>query len=113
MKRKNILENCKNIAKLFEVPLNYYYLSQISSKSLELTHIDAYGNSQDVPVGKKYSLEEKRKEHPMAYERWTDDQDNELKEKYQSGLDIAELASLFQRQTGAIRSRLGKLGLLQ
>ncbi|MEN4006879.1 MAG: hypothetical protein PQ964_05960 [Methanobacteriaceae archaeon] len=44
---------------------------------------------------------------------WTEDEDNILKDEYIRGKRIDELASIFQRKPGAIRSRLQKLGLLE
>jgi hypothetical protein len=61
---------------------------------------------------KTYNLDEIRRAYPKAYERWTSDEDEQLRTKYHEGVGIAELATFFQRQPSAIRSRLAKLGLL-
>jgi len=61
---------------------------------------------------KAYNLDEIRRAYPKAYERWTSDEDEQLRTKYHEGVGIAELATFFQRQPSAIRSRLAKLGLL-
>jgi hypothetical protein len=61
---------------------------------------------------KAYSLGDIKQKYPKAYERWTSDEDEQLKTKYHEGVGIAELATFFQRQPSAIRSRLAKLGLL-
>ena len=61
---------------------------------------------------KAYNLDDIKQTYPKAYERWTSDEDEQLKTKYHEGVGIAELATFFQRQPGAIRSRLAKLGLL-
>ncbi|MCZ0940630.1 MAG: RecQ family ATP-dependent DNA helicase [Caldilineaceae bacterium] len=58
-----------------------------------------------------YTVEEKRREHPRAYEKWSLEDDERLKEMYAAGHSIAELAKHFGRNNGAIRSRLKKLGL--
>ncbi len=50
-----------------------------------------------------------RRPHPNAYEPWTSDDDQRLLLRYRRGKTIAELAELFGRKTGAIRSRLKKL----
>ena len=60
-----------------------------------------------------HSIDEIRREHPKAYEKWTVDDDNNLRQMYREGRDIAGLAAKFQRKPGAIRARLTKLGLLQ
>ena len=57
------------------------------------------------------NLTEIRKKHPRAYEKWESPEDNELVTFYQGGKKVDEIAQLLQRQPGAIRSRLDKLGL--
>jgi hypothetical protein len=69
-----------------------------------------------VEVGEKeeskaYSLDEIRQKYPRAYEKWTSEEDERLRHQRQAGLDILELAAVFQRQPSAIQSRLNKLGL--
>ena len=51
--------------------------------------------------------------HPQAYTAWTKLQDQELLEAHSSGVTVSELAQRFQRQPGAIRSRLSKLAMLK
>jgi DNA-directed RNA polymerase specialized sigma24 family protein len=60
---------------------------------------------------KSYNVDEVRQQHPKAYEKWSSNEDEELRKKYNEGMGISELASFFQRQPGAIQSRLAKLGL--
>jgi len=60
---------------------------------------------------KENNSDEIRQTYPKAYEQWTSDEDEQLKTKYREGARIDELAAFFQRQPGAIRSRLAKLGL--
>lgn len=50
--------------------------------------------------------------HPRAYEKWSDDEDNTLRSLAASGKEEREISELLQRQPGAIRSRMMKLGLL-
>jgi len=57
-------------------------------------------------------LAEMKKEHPRAYEKWTEDEDARLRAEFAKGTDKAELVAMFQRQPSAIGSRLRKLGLL-
>jgi len=63
---------------------------------------------------KAYNVEHIRREHPRAYEKWTEEEDVRLAREYdQSKSDaIHTLAKAFGRQPGAIRSRLRKLDLL-
>lgn len=80
---------------------------------------DIYAIPSDVDLeqrekheqAKAYHLDEIKQAHPRAYEKWTAEEDERLKRQYQSGLDIPTLATMFQRQPSAIRSRLNKLGL--
>jgi hypothetical protein len=52
-----------------------------------------------------------RQKHPKAYEPWTMEDDERLRDRYQEGFDIPALARVFQRKEGAIESRLKRLGL--
>lgn len=62
---------------------------------------------------KTYDVEKIRQKHPRAYVKWTPEEDEKLKNTYAKGQQIGELAKKFQRQSGAIRSRLQKLGLIE
>jgi DNA-binding NarL/FixJ family response regulator len=53
-----------------------------------------------------------RKTHPRAYEPWLPEEDRRLTYLFKAGTSINELAARFQRQPGAIRSRLQKLNLI-
>lgn len=61
---------------------------------------------------KAYTLDNVRRIYPRAYAKWTAEEDERLKEQYQQGIGIPELAKSFQRKQSAIRSRLAKLGLI-
>ena len=63
------------------------------------------------PIKPAYNVEEKRQEHPRAYDKWSPEDDERLKEMYAAGHSVAELAKHFERNNGAIRSRLRKLEL--
>jgi uncharacterized protein (DUF433 family) len=54
-------------------------------------------------------LESIKKRYPRAYERWTQNEDARLVALHAQGLSVDELATRFQRQPSAIRSRLDKL----
>lgn len=64
-------------------------------------------------IPKTYDVEKIRQKYPRAYVKWTREEDEKLKNEYASGQQIGELAKKFQRQSGAIRSRLQKLGLIE
>ncbi|MGW1997453.1 helix-turn-helix domain-containing protein [Embleya sp. NPDC001921] len=65
----------------------------------------------DEAAGKAYSVEEIRKRHGNAYQRWTPEDEQLLLELHAAGHGIDELARRFDRQPSAIRARLGKLGV--
>ncbi len=59
-------------------------------------------------------LAEKRKRHAEAYSPWTEEEDRRLTTEFQSGqYSTGELSKLHGRTTGAIRSRLKKLKLIE
>ena len=60
---------------------------------------------------KAYTLETIRRQFSKAYQRWSPEDDERLKRQFGSGLAVADLAKLFERNESAIRSRLRKLGL--
>lgn len=62
--------------------------------------------------GKSYSVGEIRHEHPRAYEKWSAEEDSELSKLFRNGKSVKEIATVLNRQDGAIRSRLAKLNLV-
>ncbi|MEM1406765.1 MAG: hypothetical protein AAGG59_08325 [Bacteroidota bacterium] len=60
---------------------------------------------------KAYSISEKRKAHKQAYEQWTNEADEQLELMYCEGKSVKELSIHFERNEGAIRTRIKKLGL--
>lgn len=54
---------------------------------------------------------EARKTRRRAYMPWTPKEDGRLEERVREGACVHTLAAEFERQPGAIRSRLKKLGL--
>ena len=69
--------------------------------------------SQKNAYRPKTQNEKIRQKYPRAYVKWSQDEDENLKKEYASCQQIGELAQKFQRQPGAIRSRLQKLGLME
>lgn len=71
-------------------------------------------SSFNVPIKetkkKVYTLEEKRQEHGNAYLPWEKKADEYLIRLYDKGKSIKELAEIFERNNGGIRSRLKKMG---
>jgi len=58
---------------------------------------------------KSYSVEKVRKTHKQAYYPWTTEDDNKLELLFCQGKKIKELAQIFERNEGAISSRIKKL----
>jgi hypothetical protein len=63
------------------------------------------------PERQAHKLDDIRKNHPRAYEKWAPEEDARLKSLHGLKKSIPEIAALLHRQPGAIRSRLEKLGL--
>ena len=60
---------------------------------------------------KSYSVERIRETHKNAYLPWTQKDDNNLERLFCEGKTVKELAQMFERNTGAIESRIQKLEL--
>lgn len=60
---------------------------------------------------KKYTLNSKREEYGNAYLPWEKSADEYLLKLYSEGRKISELSEIFERNKGAIRSRLKHLGV--
>ena len=86
-------------------------LEQLGDTFLSVICEHARSHGLEERAKPAYSLDEKRRDHPRAYEKWSPTDDNQLKEMYTSGTGVADLAKHFGRNRGAIRSRLKKLGL--
>ncbi len=69
--------------------------------------VEAPEGHEDRPEG--HEVDEVRRRHPRAYERWTAEEDRKLRNLRDAGWDEAKLASELGRQPSAIRSRLRKL----
>ena len=67
--------------------------------------------STQMPIEPASYMEQQKKLHANAYTHWDDEQDKKLIEYYRLGLSTSEIASLMNRNTGGISSRIQKLGL--
>lgn len=56
-------------------------------------------------------MEQQKAEHPNAYSKWTEAEDNTLKSYCQEGKSVDEIAGLLKRNAGAITSRMKKLNI--
>ena len=54
-----------------------------------------------------------REKYPSAYQRWSKEDDEQLLKLFSQKLSVAEIAKRFGRKSGAVRSRLMKMGLLE
>jgi hypothetical protein len=65
--------------------------------------------AQKIPLPPGF--EKIRETNPNAYVSWDQAQDEKLRELFVKGSSVVDLAKTFSRTSGAIRSRLAKLGL--
>ena len=90
---------------------------KISDEDLRKIHenfIKASGG-KNITIGEKVKsrLDKIREAYPNAYRPWPKDSDEKLTELFSGKTPLKELAKIFGRQAGAIRSRLVKLNLLE
>lgn len=83
------------------------YLSDKDVKRLK-KYLKAYKKLIGEPL---YSIYAARQENPNAYDPWTEDADNELKQLWEEGMSVAEIADHFGRKNSAIITRMKKLGI--
>lgn len=60
---------------------------------------------------KAYTKQEKQEKNAQAYDPWTKEQDDQLEVLYSERTKVKELTVILERSSGAIRSRIKKLGL--
>ena len=60
---------------------------------------------------KSYTVEKVRKKHKKAYAKWTQEEEELLINNFAEGLSVKEIATMLERQPGAIASKINKLGL--
>ena len=85
------------------------YLSDKDVKRLK-KYLKAYKKLIGEPV---YSVYACRQEFPNAYLSWTENDDMELVRLWCDGSSVDDLSAHFRRKTGAIVSRLKKLGIYE
>jgi len=64
--------------------------------------------TNDKKTGWNEKIEKMRETYPNAYKPWETDQDELLKQEFQSGLSIEKLSELLGRHEGSIKMRLQK-----
>ena len=83
------------------------YLSDKDIKRLK-KYLKAYKKLIGEPV---YSIYAARQEHPNAYDPWTEEADAQLRQMWEDGTSVADIAQHFGRKQSAIIVRMKKLGI--
>lgn len=83
--------------------LDYGHIRQAAQEAL---------NSLTTPTEQEKGIERTKSRYPKAFTRWTDEEQDLLAREFQAGNSVKALSELLNRQPGAIRIRLEKLGLL-
>ncbi|MCH7944682.1 MAG: hypothetical protein IIC73_01515 [Armatimonadetes bacterium] len=93
---------------------------------LALTELDSSGDRRRLIVSAEHASEYLRElqdavselegeaDRPLegrAYQPWSDEEDERLRRAADAGLAVEQMAKLHERNTGAINSRLKKLGI--
>jgi hypothetical protein len=89
----------------FPTKFGKYGIKLETVKALEISK-----NESSSPT-KSYTFSDVRLKYQKAYEQWSVEQDEFLKDSFQKGLTVSEIANQLQRKPGAIRSRIKKLRL--
>ena len=107
----------KSIAVLEQIAEGRTY-EQILARYPDLSYLDIFAAAREALTllaeeRSDYAarLQQIKRRHPRAYERWTEDEDATLSRLAKSGTPVGAIAQRFQCQPSAIRSRLAKLGL--
>ena len=98
-----------SVAKLQQLPA-----LQLSQQQTDVLHTRF--EAKKTPKEKKtkkpaHTTQNKDQARKMAYQPWTQEADDKLTSLYNNNVPVKELAEIFERGTGAIRSRIKKLGL--
>ena len=83
------------------------YLSDKDIKRLK-KYLKAYKKLIGEPV---YSIYAAKQENPNAYEAWTMEADEQLRQMWTNGTSVSDIAAHFGRKQSAIIVRMKKLGL--
>ena len=83
------------------------YLSDKDVKRLK-KYLKAYKKLMGEPV---YSIYAARQENPNAYDPWTEEADQQLREMWADGKSVVDIAEHFGRKQSAIITRMKKLKL--
>jgi hypothetical protein len=117
MKQREISTTSRKILEAIAGGKSY---DQILSSQLATSYLDIfYAAAEALDVIDESATQESyvermskiRQFYPRAYENWLPEEDDKLSCLFRGGTNVNEIAAKLQRQPGAIRSRLTKLGL--
>ena len=89
------------------ISTNHYKKCMICNYECNCPHSFGKGKS------KTNTYEKIRLEYPKAYKKWTEKEDNQLKNQFAQGETISNLAKHFERSPSSIYSHLQKLGIIR
>ena len=114
-KRKTLSAQSVTVLKLIAEGRSY---EQILVLQPDLTYRDIFDAAREAleMTGVMFSdyqerMAEIRRDHPRAYEPWTNEEDATLMRLAQAGRTVDEIAAQLQRQPSAIRGRMQKRNL--
>ncbi len=89
---------------------------QIVSSHPDLTYRDIFDGAAEVVAASRETsrdhMAQLKQRHRRAYEAWTDEEEEQLRRLIDDGHTIARIAGRLERNRGAIRSRIVRLGLV-
>jgi len=112
---KSLSPRAAAILKLIAAGHSY---EQVLAADPELTYLDIFAAAREAlevagqaDNGYASRLAAIQERHPRAYAPWSGDEDLQLRQLVEAGQSVDEISARLQRQPGAIRSRVQKLGL--
>ena len=115
-----ILDNFKNQEIVLEELLKGLISKELISEEMDGTLRITKKGIEYVSKNKLVSespyprrLENLRSCYPQAYKPWTTEEEKQLTELFDESKSVGEISKLIGRQSGGIRSRLRKIGLIK
>ena len=81
------------------------FVSELLKAVSAIGDVDGRGQRRRVPP----RIAAIRAEHPRAYEKWNENEDDWLRRELDAGIAVAEIAKLHKRQQSAVKSRIKHL----
>ena len=111
----NLSDKSRQILELISRGYSY---EQILSLHSDYTYKDIFSAAEEAldlesqsDLSHQDRLECIKRKHPNAYEPWTPEQEEILKQMHKGDAPVQDIASALKRQPGAISSRIRKLGI--